>query len=231
MGSIGALSTVGIVRAGGAKSRGKDEAEPLSENEIEYARGQLPRYLSGTILDGETTVLVSPPEIKSRYTTAHNIEHTLTIDEANSIREQARLEYIKEYGVDPRNPRAEVIDGNVLRKEKIRELVDQGKLKPGSSADPLHKNDDISTNDATTGPEGGNAGGPIAVDGEIFLTVYPAADSEHSPHRSLVFCDPKGMVPLRERIRCQYLVLRNGWGLGRIRFRGFRKDSTRGPHG
>lgn len=137
LGTIGALSTVGIVRAGGAKSRGKDEAEPLSENEIEYAKGQLPRYLSGTILDGETPVLVSPPEIRSRYTTAHNIEHILTIDEANSIREQARQEYIKEYGVDPRNPRAEVIDGNVLRKEKIRELVDQGKLKPGSSA-PLY---------------------------------------------------------------------------------------------
>lgn len=105
----------------------------------------------------------------------------MTHSEAKAIRDEARQNYIKRYGVDPRNPRAEILNGEVMSKEKVRRLVEQGKASPGRPHHPEKSDDGASTNAVESGTGGGTTGGPSQAGGDIYLTAYPASDAAHSP--------------------------------------------------
>ncbi|RLI75690.1 hypothetical protein DRP04_13270 [Archaeoglobales archaeon] len=49
---------------------------------------------------------------------------------ALEIEEKARRDYIKKYGVDPANPKVVVVNGVLLPKEYVRDLILSGKLAP-----------------------------------------------------------------------------------------------------
>ena len=86
--------------------------------------GELPNYKEGTILDGNTRVIVTdtgvPPE---RLKEGVDYDIVVTIEEMFAIEEDARTRYMERYGVDPANPKVDVINGVPLPKEEVERLV------------------------------------------------------------------------------------------------------------
>lgn len=54
-----------------------------------------------------------------------------------AIIKDARERYIEKYGVDPANPKVDVVDGVPLPKEEVERLVKSGKIKDLGHAEPL----------------------------------------------------------------------------------------------
>lgn len=70
----------------------------ITENDIKFAKGELPNFLEGTTLGGNTSELIS-------------------------IEEDARKRYIEKYGVDPANPKVDEVYGILLPVEEVKRLV------------------------------------------------------------------------------------------------------------
>jgi len=110
----------------------------ITENDIKFAKGELPHYLEGTILDGKVATMgkitregkvedwVDPLFYNWCLRNGYKV---IPATKALEIREKARSEYIKKYGVDPANPKVVIVNGVPLPKEYIKELVLSGKLK------------------------------------------------------------------------------------------------------
>ena len=90
-------------------------------------------------------------------------------DEMLAIMEDASVWYIEKYGVDPANPKVDVVDGFPLPKEEVERLVKSGKIKDLGDAEPL------------AGTRGGPSEGPHAINGEIWAHIFIAEDDRHEP--------------------------------------------------
>ncbi|RUM32855.1 MAG: hypothetical protein DSY33_06055 [Archaeoglobus sp.] len=106
----------------------------VTENDIKFAKGELPYVMAGTILDGSKRVIVTedgklPERVKKKV---KSIGYDLVISkkEAIKISEKAKQEYIKKYGIDPDNPKVVMYNGIPLPKEYINELIKKGNYKP-----------------------------------------------------------------------------------------------------
>ena len=86
---------------------------------------------------------------------------------AIEVEEKAIRDYIKKYGVDPANPKVENVNGVLLPKEYVEELIKSGKLTPGSGS---------SNCPATVTPEGARA-----LNGNLYLWIAEAGDPQHKP--------------------------------------------------
>lgn len=86
----------------------------ITENDIKFARGELPHFLEGTILRGNTSI---PGRGISAY-------------ESRAIEEEARKRYIEKYGVDPANPKVDEVNGILLPVEEVKRLVMIRRLIP-----------------------------------------------------------------------------------------------------
>ncbi len=86
--------------------------------------------------------------------------------------EEARKRYMAKYGVDPANPKVDVVDGVPLPVEYVKELVKSGKLKYES------KPQTASTSSICDGTP---SNGPYAIAGTIYAWVVPASDQYHAP--------------------------------------------------
>jgi len=54
-----------------------------------------------------------------------------------AIIKDARERYIEKYGVDPANPKVDVVDGVPLPKEEVRDSLKAGRIKDLGHAEPL----------------------------------------------------------------------------------------------
>ncbi|MDW7728146.1 MAG: hypothetical protein SCH70_13785 [Candidatus Methanoperedens sp.] len=84
----------------------------ITENDIKFAKGELPNFLEGTVLDGTTTT------------------RGISSNESQAIEEEARKRYIEKYGVDPANPKLDEIGGILIPVGEARRLVIIGRLIP-----------------------------------------------------------------------------------------------------
>jgi len=107
----------------------------ITENDIKFAKGELPHYLEGTILDGSKKVIVTkdgklPEDLINRMEeNGINYDVVISHKEMFTIMEKARKEYIKKYGVDPANPKVDIVNGVPLPKDYVKELVKSGELR------------------------------------------------------------------------------------------------------
>ena len=84
----------------------------ITENDIKFAKGELPHFLEGTTLHGNTNIVV------------------ISANESRVIEEEARRQYIEKYGVDPANPKVDEVYGILLPVEEIKRLVKIRSLIP-----------------------------------------------------------------------------------------------------
>ncbi|MDW7728275.1 MAG: hypothetical protein SCH70_14445 [Candidatus Methanoperedens sp.] len=77
----------------------------ITENDIKFARGELPNFLEGKRMKGN-------------------------ISEMRAIEEEARKEYIKKYGVDPGNPKLDEVNGILIPVGEVKRLVKIGRIIP-----------------------------------------------------------------------------------------------------
>ncbi len=84
----------------------------ITENDIKFAKGELPNFLEGTVLDGNTTI------------------KGISANESHAIEEEARKRYIEKYGVDPANPKLDEVYGILVPVEEVKRLVKIRSLIP-----------------------------------------------------------------------------------------------------
>lgn len=169
----------------------------VSENDIKFAKGELPNFREGTILDGDKKVIVTedgeiPKDLEERMEEKNiSCDTVITIEKMLTIEEKARKDYMKEYGVDPINPKIDTVNGIFLPKEYVGKLVEEKIVKP----EKPQKDDSLEkTNHRAMSVAGaietfaikqiradGINDGPYAIEGELQAHIFPAADSNQNP--------------------------------------------------
>ncbi|MDW7726782.1 MAG: hypothetical protein SCH70_06645 [Candidatus Methanoperedens sp.] len=123
-------------------------------------------------MDGNTRVVATKTgKSPEKFKEGVDYDKVISIEEAIAIEENARQGYIKRYGVDPANPKVDVINGQPLPKEEVKKLVKNKKidLKNAKDTEPL------------IGILGGPTTGPHAINGRIDVIINVAKDSAHKP--------------------------------------------------
>lgn len=96
----------------------------ITENDIKFARGELPHYLEGTVFQGNLRVLVTetgePPEGSKEGV---DYDAVMSEQEMSKIMEESRVAYIEKYGVDPANPKLDDVNGYLIPKQEAGKLV------------------------------------------------------------------------------------------------------------
>ncbi len=154
----------------------------ITENDFKFAKRELPNYLKGTILDGSRVYIATengkvPEKLKAKLEERGIDYIALTHKEMFAIMEEARKRYIAKYGVDPANPKIDVVDGVPLPVEYVKELVKNGKLKPEGET-----KERITAESSTC--IGIKSNGPISIGRELYAWVVPADDMYHAPTES-----------------------------------------------
>ncbi len=149
----------------------------VTKNDIKFAKGELPHYLAGTILDGKVVtmgivkvendriVIKNWTDRKLHKWCINNGYRVISAKKWFKIERKALTKYIKKYGVDPANPKVEIVNGVPLPVEYVKKLVKSGILKPSSDGV-------VSTSDST---------GPWAKNDTLYLWIFEAKDSQHKP--------------------------------------------------
>ncbi len=100
----------------------------VTENDVLFAKNELPHYLHGTILDGDTRVIVTatgePPEGLKK---GEDYDVVISTKEMHAIMGDAKKRYMEKYGVDTANPKLDEVCGIFLPTEGIERLVKIGK--------------------------------------------------------------------------------------------------------
>ncbi|MHC1757574.1 MAG: hypothetical protein AB9861_19495 [Methanosarcina sp.] len=100
------------------------EKHDISENDLKFARGELPNYLEGTIFQSNSIVLVTetgePPEGSKE---GEDYDILMSEQEMSKIMDEARATYVEKYGVDPSNPKLDEVDGYLIPVQEARKLV------------------------------------------------------------------------------------------------------------
>ena len=148
----------------------------ITENDIKFAKGELPHYLAGTELDGKVITMGKvnkdgsvqdwiDPELY-RWAIENGFK-VVNATEYFKIEKAAIEAYKKKYGVDPANPKVDIVDGTPLPVEYVKKLVRERILK--------QSNDVVIVS---------NNVGPWAKNDELYLWIFEAKDSNHKPVES-----------------------------------------------
>lgn len=108
----------------------------ITENDIKFAKGELPHYLEGTILDGNTRVIISSTgEPLNGEIPGVDFDVMISTEEADAIFKEAIEKYIQTFGVDPRNEKIAFVNGVAVPREYVSKLlicqgINSGKVEP-----------------------------------------------------------------------------------------------------
>ncbi|KXS43640.1 MAG: hypothetical protein AWU59_982 [Methanolobus sp. T82-4] len=96
----------------------------ITENDLKFAKGELPNYLNDTVLVGNRVIVTEdglPPE---NMELGVDYDLVLSEREMEDIIENARMDYIEKYGVDPANPKIDSVYGYLLPKEEADRIME-----------------------------------------------------------------------------------------------------------
>lgn len=101
----------------------------ITENDLKFARGELPNYLNGTILSGDKIVVVTENGVPTSGM-VEGVDYDIIISEQEMIDiiEYARNDYISKYGVDPDNPKLDSVSGYLLPVQEANRQIMFGKI-------------------------------------------------------------------------------------------------------
>ncbi|WP_152417806.1 zinc metalloprotease [Haloferax mucosum] len=172
--AVGLSLVTNVVAAEQSKSQESSRgSSQLSKNQIAYAKGELPNYLNNTIVDGSQKVTVTESAEVPEYLSEEDYDAIISFKEFDTIESRARDKFI-EFGVDPKNPKATLVDGKPMHVDVARKHVKAGKVDLSAGHPVAVGGESFST----------QSSGPKAINGEIHLHVVPASDSEHEPSAS-----------------------------------------------
>jgi hypothetical protein len=140
----------------------------VNENEILFARRELPHYLNETVLNGDTRVTVTPSGERPPQMDPQNTDETLSTREYRQILDSAINEYIDKFGVDPGAPKVQIIDGEPYTNEETQKLVERETIHPGK----VESEQSVVTHS------------PHPIDGTVRVHILEAADEKHQPHEA-----------------------------------------------
>lgn len=150
----------------------------VSENEVKFAKGQLPHYLDGTILNSDKKVVASSTG-KPAPGDVHGRDYDILIsqNEMLDIIQKARVEYLKKYGVDVSNTKIQMIGDKAIPKEAVKKLVDDEVIQYSKELEPAYANNNTILTDATTLA----TTPPYIISGTLIAKMWLAKDSAHKP--------------------------------------------------
>ncbi|WP_407283115.1 hypothetical protein V7O61_00130 [Methanolobus sp. WCC1] len=107
------------------------EKYDITENDIKFAKGELPNYLEGTILYNSSKIVIANEDGIPDENMVQGVDYDIIISEKEmfDIIENARSDYIKKYGVDPDNPKLDSVDGYLLPVQEANRLVFQQNIR------------------------------------------------------------------------------------------------------
>lgn len=156
----------------------------ISDNEVKFAKGELPYYLDGTILDGKHKVVASNdgnPSIGDIQGRDYDI--IITQNEMLDIIEKARLQYINTYGVDVENTKVMMVKDRPLPKTLVDKLLQKGiEYIPKASADELIQRNSVYATNSEKKVKGVH--NTRIIDGVLKVKIFLATDPINRPIES-----------------------------------------------
>lgn len=142
----------------------------ISENDVKFANNELPNFLEGTILFSDYKVFVSE-DGKALEGMERGKDYDVVISEAEMIGiiEKAEYNYQNKYGVDPSNPKLDVVDGKAIPTSEVKKLVDSGELKV---SEPVTISERTLTTLASV------SWNPKEVNNQVYIHVFPSTGSQ-----------------------------------------------------
>jgi hypothetical protein len=135
----------------------------ISDNDIKFAKGQLPYYLEGYLPDSYVVMGRTANGTVEDWIDPKAVEHfrkigvaVLNASEFLAIREKARKAFIEKYGVDPHNPKVVMVGGIPVPKEYAKEFAKKyagGYLDGGLSQDVKLQQFEVMSSKAASGPQ------------------------------------------------------------------------------
>lgn len=163
----------------------------VTENDIKFAKGELPHYLEGTVLDDKTITMgkITPDGKVSEWTDPLALEYFskrgykfIEATRYLEIEREAIDRYIEKYSVNPKNPKVVIVNGVPLPAEYVKELAKAGKLPLENPTKPLKSKLIYEQLKSKLLETKQNAPiGPWAKYGRLYLWILPAADEMHKP--------------------------------------------------
>lgn len=155
----------------------------ITENDVKFARNELPNFLEGTILFSDKRVIVSndrkPPE---NFKDGVDYDIVITTEEMHAIINDAKNKYIEKYSVDPSNPKMDVVNGYMIPKDEAKRLAESGELSIEDDISLIEsKNPSIY---ASTLAKSHVPRNPSQINGDIYAHIFVAKDSNHAPTES-----------------------------------------------
>lgn len=96
----------------------------ITENDIQFAKGELPHYLEGTLLHSDVRLLVTEDgKPLEGMVEGEDYDMVITQEEMFAIEEDARQRYIEAYGVDVSNPKLDEVYGYLLPVGEVKRLI------------------------------------------------------------------------------------------------------------
>lgn len=158
----------------------------ITDNDLKFAKNRLPNYLEGTILDSNQRVIASengkPPE---NLKEGEDYDIIITHEKMFAIIDEEREKYIQNYGVDPENPKIEIINNYAIPKEEINKLAESGKIsfEINTSEKQIQNDPELISNALfSTLSVSSN---PYAIDEIINEYIFVAKDSRHKPTEAI----------------------------------------------
>lgn len=159
----------------------------ISENDIKFAKNELPNFLEGTILCSDRRVIATedgnPPKNMEQGV---NFDIVISEQEMKNILEEARKKYTEKYNVDPNSPRVDIVDGYALPEEEVTKLVESGKLSTKDENSLMESENSLAStrNFATTFTHVYR--NPYKISNSIDVNIFIAKEdsSHHAPTES-----------------------------------------------
>lgn len=143
----------------------------VSVNEVRFAKGELPNYKRESILNGDRRVVATESGEPSALA---DDEYDVAISHRELFKIENRLidEYVDEFGVDPSDPKVQIVDGEAYTKSEIKSIA---KRKGITATCPSS----IDSDEDDTPPD--------PINDTIRVHSVEAADSDHKPSEAWIF--------------------------------------------
>ncbi|MEM0493607.1 MAG: hypothetical protein QXS02_06625, partial [Candidatus Thermoplasmatota archaeon] len=149
--------------------------------------GELLYWLNGTILDGNTRVIISEDGQPPQDISPDQYDTVISFEEAKIIAEEARQNYIKQYGTDPCPP--DPVPPVIIPIPLDHSIFNE-EMTSISMVNNIQQFNMILGSDIKMGRGGRDRGqGPHQINGRIVAKIFPAKNSRDRPNNPVNLID------------------------------------------